>query len=560
MTWFSNLRIAGKLIVSLVGVLLLTAALGGVALLQMSRMNAAAEDVATNWLPSIKVLGAIQNHANQIRRKELMHVILQDPGEMLQQERDLEVLVRELSELERAYEPMVTAEEKEPYRLFREQFEAYLARQRDVLALSRNHQNEQALGMSSRVTFKLFVDASGTLTKLIDINDAGASRSHAASKAAFEGARQWVIAFFLAALVIGLVISFVVAGAIARPLRRAVEVADRIAAGDVRQRIEVSTSDEVGRLLAAMKRMVEKLAEVIGEVRGGADALTAASQQVSVTAQALSQGTGEQAASVEETTSSLEEMSASITQNAENSRQTASMAQQAAVNAEESGKSVVETVAAMKSIAQKISIIEEMAYQTNLLALNAAIEAARAGEHGMGFAVVAAEVRKLAERAQGAAKEIGALAGSSVTVAERSGKLIVELVPIIRKTADLVQEVTAASAEQSGGVSQVSKAMGTVDQVTQRNASAAEELSSTAEEMSSQAESLQQLMAFFTLAEEGTAQRPHHPIPHAPAALLHAAPGAAARPATAGKTSRSAPHHTNGGTNGANGAGGFTAF
>ena len=246
--------------------------------------------------------------------------------------------------------------------------------------------------------------------------------------------------------------------------------------------------------------MTEKLALTIGEVRAGADALAGASAQVSATAQTLSQGTGEQAASVEETTSSLEEMSASITQNAESSRQTGGMAKEGARNAEEGGQAVKETVEAMKAIAERIAIIEEIAYQTNLLALNAAIEAARAGEHGRGFAVVASEVRKLAERAQGAAKEIGALAGSSVKVAERSGQLIVELVPAIRKTADLVQEIAAASAEQSAGVVQVSKAMGTVDQVTQRNASAAEELSSTAEEMASQAESLQRLVSFFVIA------------------------------------------------------------
>jgi methyl-accepting chemotaxis protein len=173
------------------------------------------------------------------------------------------------------------------------------------------------------------------------------------------------------------------------------------------------------------------------------------------------------------------------------------MAMRGATDAEESGRAVVETVGAMQAIAKKISIIEEIAYQTNLLALNAAIEAARAGEHGKGFAVVAAEVRKLAERSQNAAKEISSLAGSSVEVAERSGSLLKELVPAIRKTAGLVQEVAAASNEQAAGVNQMNKAMSQVDQVTQRNASAAEELASTAEEMASQAAALQQLVSFF---------------------------------------------------------------
>ena len=332
-------------------------------------------------------------------------------------------------------------------------------------------------------------------------------------------ARTTMLVIVLAAIAIGVAVSVAITRSITGPLAGAVGAAERISKGDLRESVEVASTDELGKLQAAMRAMVEKLAQVIGEVRSGADALAGASAQVSATSQTLSQGTGEQAASVEETTSSLEEMSASITQNAENSRQTESMAKEGARNAEESGKSVVETVEAMKSIAEKIGIIEEIAYQTNLLALNAAIEAARAGEHGKGFAVVATEVRKLAERSQRAAKEIGSLAGSSVKVAERSGQLIVELVPAIRKTADLVQEVAAASGEQSAGVSQVSKAMGIVDQVTQRNASAAEELSSTAEEMASQAESLQQLMAFFSVGDHGAVVRPHlgHAAPHAPA-------------------------------------------
>jgi methyl-accepting chemotaxis protein len=319
--------------------------------------------------------------------------------------------------------------------------------------------------------------------------------------AAFRRGRTLAVALVAVALALAVAVSLLVTRSITRPLRVAVGVAERVAKGDLRERVAVAGGDEVGELLGAMERMSVKLADIIGQVRSGADALAGASAQVAATALTVSQGTGEQAASVEETTSSLEEMSASINQNAESARQSEAMAKEGARSVEEGGTAVSATVGAMRSIAEKITIVEEIAYQTNLLALNAAIEAARAGDHGKGFAVVATEVRKLAERAQRAAQEIGALAGSSVSVAERSGRVMIELVPAIRKTADLVQEVAATSAEQSAGVAQVSKAMGTVDQVTQRNAAAAEELSSTAEEMAAQAETLQRLIAFFALEQ-----------------------------------------------------------
>ncbi|HPP48212.1 MAG TPA: methyl-accepting chemotaxis protein, partial [Accumulibacter sp.] len=279
-----------------------------------------------------------------------------------------------------------------------------------------------------------------------------------------------------------------------------------MASGDLTQTITSSYRGDFDELKNAINQTVAKLVETIGEVSTAADNLSNASGQISATAQSLSQSSSEQAASVEETTSSMEQMSASILQNTENSKVTDGMASSAARQAMEGGDAVGKTVEAMKSIAEKIGIIDDIAYQTNLLALNAAIEAARAGEHGKGFAVVAAEVRKLAERSQVAAQEIGNVAKDSVKLAERAGSLLGEMVPSIKKTSDLVQEITAASQEQSAGVGQINGAMSQLNKATQQNASASEELAATAEQMGSQAAQLQDLMSFFNFSN-GSRQR-----------------------------------------------------
>ncbi|MBY0238762.1 MAG: MCP four helix bundle domain-containing protein [Burkholderiaceae bacterium] len=276
-----------------------------------------------------------------------------------------------------------------------------------------------------------------------------------------------------------------------------VRVMGALAEGDLSKTIDKQYEGSFGELKSFANNTVNRLLQVVMEVNQGAHSLASASEEVSATAQSLSQASSEQAASVEETSASLEQMTASISQNTDNAKMTDGMAARASQEATEGGQAVDATVAAMKQIATKIGIIDDIAYQTNLLALNAAIEAARAGEHGKGFAVVAAEVRKLAERSQVAAQEISAVASGSVQLSERAGQLLGQMVPNIKRTSDLVQEISAASEEQAAGVAQINSAVQQLSQATQQNAASSEELAATAEEMSGQAEQLQRTMAFF---------------------------------------------------------------
>jgi methyl-accepting chemotaxis protein len=279
--------------------------------------------------------------------------------------------------------------------------------------------------------------------------------------------------------------------------------------GDLAQRIRLDDKNGFMRQIAnSFNGLLETIGDTIAQVRTAADELSSAGSQVSQTSQSLSHAAQTQAASVEETTASLREISRSVKQNSDNARLTDTMGTKAAGEAGEGSDAVLKTVQAMKSIATRITIIDDIAYQTNLLALNATIEAARAGEHGKGFAVVAAEVRKLAERSQVAAREIGTLAATSVEMAEQAGSVLTQMVPTIRKTSELVQEIAAASTEQADGVERINVAMGQLNSATQQNASASEQLSATAEEMSAQATQLQELMAFFILADDDESAAP----------------------------------------------------
>ncbi|QRE73435.1 HAMP domain-containing methyl-accepting chemotaxis protein [Methylobacterium aquaticum] len=319
------------------------------------------------------------------------------------------------------------------------------------------------------------------------------------TQSAYETTRTVLVAVVVGAVILGLAMALWLALSISRGLSKAVSAARSVAAGDLTKDVVPTGRDEVTELLQAIQAMNVKLREVVGQVVSAASNVSAGSQELSASAEQLSQGSTEQAASTEEASASMEEMAANVKQNAENAGQTEAIARQSAKDAEASGVAVGRAVEAMQTIAQKITIVQEIARQTDLLALNAAVEAARAGEHGRGFAVVASEVRKLAERSQAAAAEIGTLSIDTVKAAQQAGDMLGRLVPDIKKTAALVEEISAACREQDVGSGQINQAIQQLDKVTQQNASASEQVSATSEELAAQAETLQATIAYFRI-------------------------------------------------------------
>ncbi len=379
------------------------------------------------------------------------------------------------------------------------------------------------------------------LHKILDVTENNIITEEAMLSQA-KNTKRNVLFVGVAAFMFSILLGFFISQSSTRPLTEGISIAEQFALGDLSMEIKETGNDEAGQLLSSMgimiksqkgivqvaeemakgnldvkvelrseidtlgislNEMIEKFREIITDVQVAADNVASGSQQMSASSEELSQGANEQAASVEESSASMEEMAANIRQNAENAQQTEVIAIRAAEDAEKGGIAVGKTVEAMKDIAEKISIIEEISRQTNMLALNAAIEAARAGEHGKGFAVVADAVRKLAERSQSAAAEISNMSTTSVDVAENAGEMLSKIVPDIRKTAELVQEINAASNEQNSGANQINRAIQQFDSVTQQNAASAEEISSTSEGLATMAEQLQGTIAYFKLNGSG---------------------------------------------------------
>ncbi len=367
------------------------------------------------------------------------------------------------------------------------------------------------------------------LGEVVKLEESRLEEAEVNAQAQYEGTRTLMVTAAAIAVLIAAMAAVWIVLSINRGLNRAAGAVQSVADGDLTRFADITTKDEIGDMLGHVNTMIERLRGVVGDALSASDNVSSGSQELSASSEQLSQGATEQASSAEEASASMEEMAANIKQNADNAAQTEKIARQSAKDAEASGEAVGRAVGAMRTIAEKISIVQEIARQTDLLALNAAVEAARAGEHGKGFAVVASEVRKLAERSQAAAAEISTLSGQTVSVATEAGDMLNRLVPDIRKTAELVSEISAACREQDIGASQINEAIQQLDKVTQQNAGASEEMSGTSEELAAQAEELQASIAFFRVDNAGRKEADHAGKLRATAAKM-AAP-AAKRPA-----------------------------
>jgi len=507
----NNVKIGSKLLISFSIMLIVVLVVGAAGYQSTKNINKNLIAISTGDLPSVNYLLQADRDLYQLLtsersmiftdvKSELFEKLMADYEENLQQSRERFENFKALADANAAdliakYESSRAEWEK----LSREVVEGRAQDTREGRRL--------AIDLSLADAKVKFDEMRGYIDQLTALTLERVENHRNAADSTFRKTTITIAVTTLLGLIIGLSLALIIAGGITRPLKKLMGIVDKVSGGDLEMDLEMERGDEIGQLVRRIGLMVDKIRSVVVDVAAASENVANASEAMSASTEQMSQGATEQATSSEEASSSMEEMSSNIRQNADNALQTEKIAVKAAEDTIQGGTAVTETVQAMGQIAEKISIIEEIARQTNMLALNAAIEAARAGEHGKGFAVVAAEVRKLAERSQTAAAEIIQLSSSSMEVAEKAGQMLEQMVPDIRKTAELVQEIAAASSEQNAGAAQINKAIQQLDHVTQQNASAAEQMSSTAEELASQAVHLGRTIAFFKVNDRHGA---HH--------------------------------------------------
>ena len=545
----------------------------------LSSLNAKLDSVL-NWaVPRLALSQGLSEDYLAVARAE-KNVILADNKEQADGfAADLEKRRQDITARIEKAEGSASAEAKIMWAAVHTSWRQFATIEDQIIDAVRHDANAQARSLSLGPASEAMTRARGALQALIDLNHHRFDIAQADAEHAYQSGWLLLITVVLVSTLISVVTGLWIALGISRGLTRAAVLANAVAIGDLSQEIKVKTNDEIADMVGALNRMtanlrasanvadsiaggdltveatplsdkdtlgialqqmLAKLRTVFAEALGAAESVSSGSQQLSATSGQLSQGASEQASAAEEASASMEQMAANVKQSADNAAQTEKIARQSAIDAQRSGEAVGRAVQAMQTIAEKITIVQEIARQTDLLALNAAVEAARAGEHGRGFAVVASEVRKLAERSQTAAAEISTVSSQTVKASQEAGDMLGRVVPDIKKTAELVTEISASCREQDLGADQINQAIQQLDKVTQQNASASEQMSATSEELAAQAEQLQSSIAYFRI--EATTRKtgaPHQPVaePRRPAPPIIKV-GRATKPLPAGSALR----------------------
>ncbi|MBA5639868.1 MCP four helix bundle domain-containing protein [Duganella sp. LX20W] len=510
----SNLKIGNRLAIGFGLILVLLMSLSAVGI---SRFASIGRDTGTmidqDWVKADAVV-TINSTMRANARRTMELVLLTDQAKIdftfAKIESNKKIIVEAIETLEKLIR---RDDARQALRDFKEKRAAYVASFTKVGNLVKEGQHEEARQIALDETLPALDDTQAPLDKLLSIQKELVNQAGAATKASIRSGQTMMVVISVLAVIIGSGFARWITRSITRPLDSAVQLANAVAGGDLRSRIDVRSKDETGQLLLALKNMNENLVSIVGNVRAGTETITGAATQIAAGNLDLSARTEQQASSLEETASSMEELTSTVQQNADNARQANGLAQMASDVAGKGGQVISQVVAMMdainsssRKIADIIGVIDGIAFQTNILALNAAVEAARAGEQGRGFAVVASEVRNLAQRSAAAAKEIKSLIEDSVDqvnagsgLVNEAGATMEEIVTSIQRVTDIMSEITAASAEQSSGIAQINQAVVEMDNVTQSNAALVEEASAAAQALQDQAVSLSQVVSVFKL-------------------------------------------------------------
>ena len=507
--------------------LLLTLVLGGIALVQMSRIHANAQEMSSNLLPSVVQTGELRVLLNRMRRSEAGIVTARSTAEVAAFAQQVAARHKDVEAAEAIYEPLLsTDEERKIYLAYKQSKADYAQQHASLMEIAKGvdystaetlERTGDALGLmfagQSEASFVAVVETLGGLQKL---NAQAALQADSDAQTIFQGARISVLVTMAAAVGLAVFLAVAITRAVTRPAAQAASAALAIAQGELGVPITAHGKDEMGLILQALEEMRSNLSWVVTGVRTSAESVASASAQIAWGSNDLSARTEQQASALEETAASMEELGSTVRQNADNARTANQLAMNASTVAAQGGEVVAEVVETMKGInassnkiADIISVIDGIAFQTNILALNAAVEAARAGEQGRGFAVVASEVRSLAGRSAEAAKEIKSLIMASVErveqgtlLVDKAGNTMTEVVTAIRRVTDIMGEISAASSEQSAGVDQIGEAVTQMDQATQQNAALVEEMAAAAASLNTQAGELVNAVAVFKLAQD----------------------------------------------------------